>query len=604
MKINSRQSLTKVAIIGIILCFFFTLTQAQDLSQWQLTQELDPVNNSSLDLGDVDGDGDLDLFLNSSDGANNTQVTKLYLNNGLGHYTEDTVNNFLPGRDYCDSRLVDLDGDKDLDLVYVDIWYNFASYTNDGLGNFTANTWLDDITVSAGVRFDFDDVDVDDDLDMCVHQVYGSVRSTSIYLNNGGDMVLSQDLLPGKYLGNIEFGDVNGDSLPEILSYGDTATSDNRFHLYVNNGSGIYSEASSYPFSSLDYDFGSAHFGDIDGDSDLDILIQGYENGSWSIAHTHLYLNDGVGGFTESSNTIIADAGSSYAIFDDFDLDGDDDLLQMAKDPQDAPYGKSISKLYQNNGVGGISLVQGTDFKSYTNHRMVSGDINGDGYPDMIVSGQRYGELGALGRSTDVYINKTGCVTSYSSVDVLVCSEFTTPVGGVTYYSPGPYNDTLVTSLYCDSIVTYNVSFHSTDIDTTTMSACEMLVSPSGRYTWDSTGIYQDTLFGMSSHGCDSITIIDLTINQPIGLVQANRILESFENYTDVSEVSNFSLSTGVGELQLNGSTQLEGSQSLRIYFKESGQGADRLLYSFPDNIPLNTPVELFFKYAGGGITS
>lgn len=44
------------------------------------------------------------------------------------------------------------------------------------------------------------------------------------------------------------------------------------------------------------------------------------------------------------------------------------------------------------------------------------------------------------------------------------------------------------------------------------ISACDTFQSPSGLYTWNSSGVYNDTL--INSYGCDSIITIDLTIHQ------------------------------------------------------------------------------------------
>ena len=46
-----------------------------------------------------------------------------------------------------------------------------------------------------------------------------------------------------------------------------------------------------------------------------------------------------------------------------------------------------------------------------------------------------------------------------------------------------------------------------------TRDSCIQYTSPSGNYVWSSSGIYEDTLFGANSNGCDSIITINLNIN-------------------------------------------------------------------------------------------
>lgn len=56
----------------------------------------------------------------------------------------------------------------------------------------------------------------------------------------------------------------------------------------------------------------------------------------------------------------------------------------------------------------------------------------------------------------------------------------------------------------------YNCGFSNSSIN---INSCGDYISPSGSYTWNSTGVYVDTLIGQGSHGCDSIITINLTVN-------------------------------------------------------------------------------------------
>lgn len=49
--------------------------------------------------------------------------------------------------------------------------------------------------------------------------------------------------------------------------------------------------------------------------------------------------------------------------------------------------------------------------------------------------------------------------------------------------------------------------------DTITENVCDGLVSPSGKYTWTTTGVYTDTI--PSHYGCDSVITVNLTIDNP-----------------------------------------------------------------------------------------
>jgi uncharacterized repeat protein (TIGR01451 family) len=115
--------------------------------------------------GDIDNDGDLDLFIANNGNKNNC----LFINNG-GQFTQRTsgieVNN--QGQSHGCS-FVDIDNDADLDLyVTNDEGVKFL-YFNDGSGNFIRNN-TELITQNFGKSFGhaWTDVDRDGDLDLFV----------------------------------------------------------------------------------------------------------------------------------------------------------------------------------------------------------------------------------------------------------------------------------------------------------------------------------------------------------------------------------------------------------------------------------------------------
>ena len=147
-----------------------------DMTATQMPAINDYTN--ALAVGDVDGDGDLDLVVGNAYGWYAGAQTRLYLNDGTGTFSDATATQ-MPV-DNVQTRSValgDVDGDGDLDLVCGNSQFGYYGagsrtrlYLNDGSGTFT------DATASAdarSLRHDqrsvvFGDVDGDGDLDMVI----------------------------------------------------------------------------------------------------------------------------------------------------------------------------------------------------------------------------------------------------------------------------------------------------------------------------------------------------------------------------------------------------------------------------------------------------
>lgn len=109
---------------------FFTNFLAQER---HLTNQI-LLNGSGLAAGDVDGDGLADLYFCGLDGPN-----KLYRNLGQWKFADITAQAGVacPGLDATGAVLADLDGDGDLDLIVNSIGGGTHIFFNDGHGRFT-----------------------------------------------------------------------------------------------------------------------------------------------------------------------------------------------------------------------------------------------------------------------------------------------------------------------------------------------------------------------------------------------------------------------------------------------------------------------------------
>lgn len=148
---------------------------------WRPAEEL--FNPFVLTSGDVDGDGDLDLFLAQYKlpyvagqmptpffDANDGFPSFLLLNDGSGRFVDATRASGLSpksARRTYSASFADIDSDRDLDLVVVSDFYGVDVHLNDGAGRFTdATAKLVDEPHAFGMAHAFADFDLDGALDL------------------------------------------------------------------------------------------------------------------------------------------------------------------------------------------------------------------------------------------------------------------------------------------------------------------------------------------------------------------------------------------------------------------------------------------------------
>tara|TARA_B110000046_G_scaffold29549_1_gene31089 strand:+ start:1142 stop:2944 length:1803 start_codon:yes stop_codon:yes gene_type:complete len=115
----------------------------------------------------------------------------------------------------------------------------------------------------------------------------------------------------------------------------------------------------------------------------------------------------------------------------------------------------------------------------------------------------------AQGCDSNMTINLSILDNSHTTISVAECASYISPSGNYTWMQSGQYSDTLPNAVGCDSILTINLSINNTTA-TTTLSGCEQVISPSGNHVWVQSGTYIDTI--SNSAGCDSIISIGVTV--------------------------------------------------------------------------------------------
>ena len=222
--------------------------------------------------GDFDNDGDLDLLL-GGETADRSSETRLYRNEA-GRFSDAEVG--LPGLAYGDAAWGDADGDNDLDLVmsgvstdgiYADV------FLNDG-GDFSVAP--SELVPSAFSDVNWGDFDEDGDLDLI--QTGGRFSPnvldglTRLYENSAATFDSLEVALPGAVSGAGTWGDYDNDGDLDLLVMGGEGDifGRRRARIYAHEESG-YAEKIHFVGVVL----GSASWGDLDGDGDLDLVASG-----------------------------------------------------------------------------------------------------------------------------------------------------------------------------------------------------------------------------------------------------------------------------------------------------------------------------------------
>ena len=296
---------------------------------------------------DVEGDGDDDLFIASGSPwwVGEDYLATLWINDGTGVFQDESEAR-MPSdglRQVVSVEKGDIDGDGDLDLYITAGNSNDPKpdylYVNDGNGYFT-NEWASRVDTGDTVAWavEFADVDQDQDLDIIlglgsdvVEPNPTAQRQTRLLLNDGTGHFqdVHADRLPSHRYGvmAIDSGDIDGDDdIDLVLGVRTGIESDGQNRIWINDGNGYFSDTPSLYPSLQDHTFDIV-LEDLNGDEHLDIFVANGE--SANSAQNRLLLNDGSGLFSdETSDHLppIADESQMIAV-EDFNHDGDPDII-------------------------------------------------------------------------------------------------------------------------------------------------------------------------------------------------------------------------------------------------------------------------------------
>lgn len=326
-------------------------------------------------VGDVDADGDLDIFLVGGEWGHDS----LFRNLGDGTFEEVSGAAGLDARGRLGSGpiFVDLDGDRDLDLL--------------------------SFSVSGSPEIPTDP------------PVAIAEALTKVYRNRGDGTF--EDVSAGSGLGSFydpayagALADVDRDGdLDLFLSHWRFPTGG---FLWLGDGAGAFADATEAALGSssttlLPFSF-TPTFADLDGDGWPDLTVAG-DFGTSQVLH-----NQGGGAFVATTGAIVTDENGMGGVVGDFDGDQQLDwFVSSIWDPDGIPegtWGVSGNRLYR--GIGGIDFVDATDEagvrQGYWGWGACAADLDNDGDLDLVHT-NGFNALGAVEFHADpvrVYVNE------------------------------------------------------------------------------------------------------------------------------------------------------------------------------------------------------
>ncbi len=400
-------------------------------------------------LGDLDGDGLLDLYLTNISGPD-----RVYLSRGANPGTlRATVVDVVDTGAANDLRvtLADVDGDRDLDALVSPADGN-AWLENDGLGRFVAahpivSAQLDGLLNTYSVAVG--DLDGNGWLDLFIgnHTVSYDESSPGIpapellFLNRGGGVLEEvSDRLPKQKVddetwlvalldfdddGDLDLYEVNDAWSPAELGIDPNDTRQIGCRLYRNDGLAAgdgalkLTDVSDGSHADVTISAMGGAFSDFDGDGDVDLYVT-------TMRHTAnaLLRNDGPFQFSDVTNDLHADSLTDAhdvgwgAVFFDADMDGWEDLFvahgwhTTGVFAEGTPLNQKLQPDVLLRNQGGARFQDVTDAARVGGPGMsrspVVGDLNRDGFPDLVVA--------VVSERPYVYLN--GCAASAPTLTV------------------------------------------------------------------------------------------------------------------------------------------------------------------------------------------
>ena len=371
---------------------------------------------SVASTGDVNGDGYPEVLVGAYGYGSNTGRAYFYdyfMKNEITSELTMTgeANNNLFGNSI--SSAGDVNGDGYSDIIVGATGYNsstgkayiyFGGLSLDTLADVTLNGEAS--LNSFGKVSSAGDVNGDgyDDVIVGASQYNSSTGRAYIFyggsaMNNTADVIMTGEAANNNFGISVSAaGDVNGDGYSDVIigASGFNSSTGKAYIYFGSSSMDNISDATMIGESFSNSLFGSsvASAGDVNGDGYPDVIIGAYAYNS-SMGRAYVYfggtaINDNTADITLSGEATSNYFGNSVSTAGDINGDGFSDMIIGA-------YSKNTAYIYYGGSVIGSSadvILYGEAGSLFGKSVSSAGDINKDGYSDVIVGSEQYGSTG------------------------------------------------------------------------------------------------------------------------------------------------------------------------------------------------------------------
>jgi FG-GAP repeat/FG-GAP-like repeat len=385
--------------------------------------------------GDVNADGFSDVIIGAPNYDNGeTDEGRAYVYHGSVTGLPDSPDWIAESNEagaqfgYSVATAGDVNGDGYSDVIIGAPYYNQADegaafvYHGSSSGLSATAEWIAEMEGSdyyfgwsvAGAG----DVNGDGYADVIIGRVTEEYSGCTVYLGSPSGLPVGRfpyswyiDSIGGEHVSVSTAGDVNGDGYSDILigiphyGYGTSQANEGCALLYYGSSSGISSQDSWRVESKRggsQFGYSVATAGDVNGDGYSDIIIGSprYNNGQQYEGMAFLYPGSASGPakthtWAVESNQAGAQMGWSVSSAGDVNGDGYSDVIVGAIAYASGETNEGRAFVYHGSDSGLSTTVDwigegDQGFSYYGNSVAAAGDVNGDGYSDVIIGAYKY----------------------------------------------------------------------------------------------------------------------------------------------------------------------------------------------------------------------